>query len=112
MKSTKFQGKSPAQVVIHAQVALAQMGKLLPSVHEERRVLFKIPPRFVQMRPYTLLTSQFQQPTNKQDKQGQGLNKVVTCAGNLANHIANWREITTDPWILEAVSGYRLQLAS
>ena len=64
------------------------------------------------MRPYTLLTSQFQQPTNKQDKQGQGLNKVVTCAGNLANHIANWREITTDQWILEAVSGYRLQLAS
>ena len=60
------------------------------------------------MRPYTLLTSQFQQPTNKQDKQGQGLNKVVTCAGNLANHIANWREITTDPWILEAVSGLQI----
>ena len=36
----KIQGKSPAQVVIHVQVALAQMGKLLPSVHEERRVLF------------------------------------------------------------------------
>ena len=59
-----------------------------------------------------LLTSQYQQPINKQDKQGQGLNEVVPCAGNLANHIANWREITTDPWTLEAVSGYRLELAS
>ena len=36
----KFQGKSPAQVVIHVQVALAQMGKLLLTVREERRVLF------------------------------------------------------------------------
>ena len=40
------------------------------------------------------------------------MNEVITCAGNLANHIANWRGITTDPWILEAVSGYRLELAS
>ena len=40
VKSIKFQGNSPAQVVIHVQVALAQMGKLLLSVHEERRVLF------------------------------------------------------------------------
>ena len=40
------------------------------------------------------------------------MNEVVTCAGNLANHIANWRGITTDPWILEAVSGYSLELAS
>ena len=54
---------------------------------------FRIPPRLVRRRPYTLLTSQFQQPINKQDKQGQGLNEVVTCTGNLANHIANWREI-------------------
>ena len=42
------------------------------------------------------------------------MNEVITCAGNLANHIANWRgiDITTDPWILEAFSGYRLELAS
>ena len=40
------------------------------------------------------------------------MNEVITCAGNLANHIANWRGISTDPWILEAVSGYRLELAS
>ena len=40
------------------------------------------------------------------------MNEVITCAGNLANHIANWRVITTDPWILEAFSGYRLELAS
>ena len=40
------------------------------------------------------------------------MNEVITCAGNLANHIANWRGITTDPRILEAVSGYRLELAS
>ena len=73
---------------------------------------FRIPPRFVRRRPYTLLTSQFQQPINKQDKQGQGVNAVITCAGNLANHIANWRGTTTDTWILEAVSGYRLELAS
>ena len=33
------------------------------------------------------------------------MNEVITCAGNLANHIANWRGITTGPWILEAVSG-------
>ena len=40
------------------------------------------------------------------------MNEVITFAGNLANHIANWRGITTDPWILEAVKGYRLELAS
>ena len=40
------------------------------------------------------------------------MNEVITCAGNLANQIANWCGITTDPWILEAVSGYRLELAS
>ena len=29
VKSAKFQGKSPAQVVIHVQVVIAQMGRLL-----------------------------------------------------------------------------------
>ena len=37
VKSIKFQGKSPAQVGIHVQVALAQNGKPLLAVHEERR---------------------------------------------------------------------------
>ena len=39
--------------------------------------------------------------SNKQDKQGQGLNEVLTCVSNLTNRIENWREITTDPWTLE-----------
>ena len=82
------------------------------STRGKKCTFFRILPRFVRRRPYTLLTSEFQQPINRQDKQGQGLNEVVACAGNLANHIANWREITTDPWILEAISGYRLELAS
>ena len=38
--------------------------------------------------------------SNKQDKQGQGLNEVLTCVSNLTNRIENWREITTDPWTL------------
>ena len=41
---------------------------------------FRIPLRFIRRRQCTLLVSQFQQPINKQDKQGQGMNEVVTCA--------------------------------
>ena len=31
-------------------------------------------------------------------------------AGNIANHISSWRSITTDPSILEIVSGYFIEL--
>lgn len=31
-------------------------------------------------------------------------------AGNLRNYISNWRQITSDPWILETVAGYHLEL--
>ena len=41
--------------------------------------------------------------SNKQDKQGQGLNDVLTCVSNLTNRIENWREITTDPWTLTKI---------
>ena len=47
VKSTKFQGKSPAQVMIHVQVALTQMGKLLLSVHKERGDSARIRPEEV-----------------------------------------------------------------
>lgn len=30
-------------------------------------------------------------------------------AGNLRNFISNWRQITSDPWILETVAGYHLE---
>ena len=29
-------------------------------------------------------------------------------AGRTASHLASWREITSNPWVLQAVSGYRL----
>ena len=31
------------------------------------------------------------------------------CAGNLAHHVDEWSKITSDPWILESVQGYRLE---
>lgn len=30
-------------------------------------------------------------------------------AGGLANHVVNWREITTAPWILVSVMGYNIK---
>ena len=33
-------------------------------------------------------------------------------AGRTALHLRNWEKITSDPWVLEAVSGYRLELIS
>ena len=47
--------------------------------------------------PY--LRPSFSSQSISRTKQGQGMNEVVTFAGNLANHIANSREIVTDPWI-------------
>ena len=33
-------------------------------------------------------------------------------AGRTCFHLQNWRKITADPWVLEAVQGYRLELTS
>ena len=33
-------------------------------------------------------------------------------AGRTCFHLQNWRKITADPWVLEAVQGYRLELMS
>lgn len=32
-------------------------------------------------------------------------------AGNLTKHLLTWRKITSDPWILETVSGYHLEFS-
>ena len=43
----------------------------------------------------------------------QGLNQVPKAyAGNLQYHIENWRKLTSDPWILETVTGYHLEFDS
>ena len=34
----------------------------------------------------------------------------TTLAGRTAIHLANWAKITTDPWVLETVVGYKLEL--
>lgn len=36
----------------------------------------------------------------------------LTQAGSLLNNLHKWREITSDPWILETVSGYHLEFES
>ena len=33
-------------------------------------------------------------------------------AGNLKHHLQDWQKITNDPWVLEAILGYRIQFAS
>ena len=33
-------------------------------------------------------------------------------AGRTCFNLQNWRKITADPWVLEAVQGYRLELTS
>ena len=33
-------------------------------------------------------------------------------AGNLKHHLRDWQKITNDPWVLEAILGYRIQFAS
>ena len=37
------------------------------------------------------------------------LNPVTAFAGNLAKHMVTWRQITSDPLVLESVSGYHLE---
>lgn len=37
------------------------------------------------------------------------LNPVTAFAGNLAKRMVTWRQITSDPWVLESVSGYHLE---
>ena len=32
-------------------------------------------------------------------------------AGNLKHHLRDWQKITNDPWVLEAILGYRIQFA-
>ena len=32
--------------------------------------------------------------------------------GNLKHHLQDWQKITNDPWVLEAILGYRIQFAS
>lgn len=34
---------------------------------------------------------------------------VSAYAGNLARHMFTWRKITSDPWVLETISGYHLE---
>ena len=36
----------------------------------------------------------------------------VSYAGNLVNFAENWRQITSDPWILQCVEGYHLEFES
>ena len=38
--------------------------------------------------------------------------EVGAYAGNLANFLLSWRSITSDPWVLEAVSGYHLEFCT
>ena len=46
-------------------------------------------------------------------RQGKGEQSVnVSYAGNLANFAENWRQITSDPWILQCVEGYQLDFES
>ena len=46
-------------------------------------------------------------------RQGKGEQSVnVSYAGNLANFVENWRQITSDPWILQCVQGYHLEFES
>ena len=46
-------------------------------------------------------------------QEGHGEQSVnVSYAGNLANFVENWRQITSDPWILQCVEGYRLEFES
>ena len=35
--------------------------------------------------------------------------KLNPVAGNLAKHMVTWRQITSDPWVLESVLGYHLE---
>ena len=55
--------------------------------------------------------SNFSQEFQGSDR--QGLNQVPKAyAGNLQYHIENWRKLTSDPWILETVTGYHLEFDS
>lgn len=53
-------------------------------------------------------------PSNKTEKD-KALDKVYGCsvplvqAGSLFDNLPKWRELTSDPWILQTVSGYRLE---
>ena len=50
-----------------------------------------------------------------QTTEGQGVNKVnvhsvpLLQAGCLSQYLPKWREFTSDPWILQTVSGYHLE---
>ena len=36
--------------------------------------------------------------------------KITSCyVGNLMYHISNWRNLTSDPWVLETIAGYHLE---
>ena len=55
--------------------------------------------------------SNFSQEFQGSDR--QGLNQVPRAyAGNLQYHIENWRKLTSDPWVLETVTGYHLEFDS
>ena len=55
--------------------------------------------------------SNFSQEFQGSDR--QGLNQVPKAyAGNLQYHIGNWRKLTSDPWVLETVTGYHLKFDS
>ena len=55
--------------------------------------------------------SNFSQEFQGSDR--QGLNQLPKAyAGNLQYHIENWRKLTSDPWILETVTGYHLEFDS
>lgn len=36
----------------------------------------------------------------------------MSCTGNLANYVDQWKQITSDPWIIETIQGYRLEFVS
>ena len=48
----------------------------------------------------------------------QSVSEVYTCslplkqAGSLSSNLPQWRELTSDPWILQTVSGYHLEFES
>ena len=50
-----------------------------------------------------------------QATEGQSVNKVIVRsvplleAGSLSGNLPKWREFTSDPWILQTVSGYHLE---
>ena len=74
-------------------------------------------------RPLDRITPRSLQPQLQQERilpreakslqDGHGEQSVnVSYAGNLANFVENWRQITSDPWILQYIEGYHLEFES